>query len=432
MTDSPEEALKQLRLRQFLQLMLPIAVGFLLIYIAFAIVLRSTALMGGSVAVGIYTVALARARVLAQQGYGERAALLSGYALLVMVVIGACFVHFLLAGLLMMPIAGVALVLPYAERPGLRRYMIAAFGTDLWVMVVDGLLPPLVEQPPEGLQRVVFALVVVACVGLTLRMLWVDALRLRESLTRAEKAVATRDEFLSVASHELKTPLTPLSLKLQTLQRELLAPASVLSPERTLRNLEIARRQVKKLVELVDDLLDVSRIGAGRLELHPARVELTELVRNAMSRFEAEALRVGSPLELEAASPVVSRVDPSRFEQVLDNLLSNALKYGPGKPVRVRLETQDSRLRLTVRDEGIGIPTEAIERIFDRFERAVSGRHYGGLGLGLYITRRIVEASGGTVVAASTPGQGATFTVELPLGAEDRSEDVSTPRVSAS
>jgi signal transduction histidine kinase len=297
------------------------------------------------------------------------------------------------------------------------------------VVVMDGLLPPLVEQPPLGLQRGVLALAVVACVGLTLRMLWLDAVRLRQSLARAEEAVATRDEFLLVASHELKTPLTPLSIKLQTLRRELSKPSPVLTSERSLAHVEVAQRQVKKLAELVEDLLDVSRIGAGQLELHPSRVDLAELVRDVVRRFEPEAARVGCALEVEAAEPVLGSVDPVRFEQVLDNLLSNALKYGKGKPVRVRLEALGAHARLTVRDEGIGIPPEALDRIFHRFERAVSGRHYGGLGLGLYIIRRIVEESGGTVAVSSIPGQGATFTVELPLTTETRS---STPAPSPS
>lgn len=417
MSDASEEALKQLRLRQFLGLMLPISVGFLILYLGFALALRSVALTGGAGAVLLYTVALARARALATRGLAERAALLSGYALLVMVALGALFVHFLLAGLLMIPIAGVALVLPYVASRPLARYMLCAFVIDVWVMVVDGLLPPLFEQPPLGLQRVVFAVAVVACVGLTLRMLWVDAIRLRQSLARAEEAVGTRDEFLSVASHELRTPLTPLTLKLQTLRRELSAPTATPAPKRALEHLDMAQRQVKKLMELVEDLLDVSRIGAGQLELYPTQVDLSTLVRDVVQRFEPEATRAGCALELESPPSVVGSVDPRRFEQVLDNLLSNALKYGSGKPVRVRLEPLGNHLRLTVRDHGIGISTSALERIFLRFERAVSGRHYGGLGLGLYITRKIVEASGGTVAAASAPGQGATFTVELPLEA---------------
>jgi signal transduction histidine kinase len=429
MRESSEGELRQLRLTQFLQLMLPVAAGFVLLYAAFAIALRSLALAGGTGAVGVYAAALVWARHLARQGQAERAALVSGYALLVMVAIGALFVHFLLAALLMMPIAGVALLLPYVERPGLSRYMLAAFCVDVWVLVVDGLLPPLFEQPPLLLQRGVFAGAVVACVGLTLRMLWVDAVRLRKSLERAEAAVAIRDEFISVASHELRTPLTPLSLKLQVLRRELAAQAAGGSTARSLSHVEMAQRQVEKLMNLVDDLLDVSRIEAGRLELHSQRVDVAALVREVVERFLPQATRVGCALTLEAPPSLVGGVDPLRFEQVLDNLLSNALKYGAGKPVRVRLEVLGEWLRLTVRDEGIGISPGALERIFHRFERAVSDRHYGGLGLGLYITRRIVESCGGTVVADSVPGQGATFTVELPL--EEGISDKDRPRGSS-
>ncbi|MFP2929057.1 sensor histidine kinase [Pyxidicoccus sp. 3LG] len=415
MHESSEQALKQLRLRQFLGWMLPVAVGFLLVYAASAVVLRSLALTGGAVAVLVYTVALAWARRLAARGQSARASLVSGHALLVMIALGAPFLTFLHAALLLIPIAGVALVLPYQERPALGRYMVAAFAVDVWVLVVGSLLPPLVEQPPLPLQRVVLFLAVVASVALTLRLLWVDSARLRQSLSLAEEALAARDEFLSVASHELRTPLTPLGLKLQALRRELSAQPA---PEKSLAHLDVAQRQVKKLVELVDDLLDVTRVSAGRLELNPSRVDLATLVREAVARFEPEAARVRCPLTLEVPGPVSARVDPLRFEQVLDNLLSNALKYGAGKPVHVQLEQRDASFRLTVKDEGIGIPAESLERIFNRFERAVSSKHFSGLGLGLYIVRRIVEASGGTISAASTPGQGATFAVELPLGGE--------------
>jgi signal transduction histidine kinase len=410
-----EEALKQLRLQQFLRFMLPIAVGFLLLYAGFALALRSVALAGGTVAVGVYVVALVEARRRALRGQAEAASRLSGYALLVMIAIGAVFLHFLMPALLVIPLAGVVLVLPYLERPALRLYMLAALSVDVWVVVVGGLLPPRFEQPFSGLRHVVMFLAVVACVGLMLRLLWVDSARLRQSLEVAQKAVALRDDFLQVASHELRTPLTPLQLKLQTLQRELQQPN--ISYSRTLGHIEVAQRQVRKLVELVDDLLDVSRISSGRMALNPQPVDLTGLAREALGRFEPEAARVGCVLTLSAPGPLPCRVDPLRFEQVLDNLLSNALKYGPGKPVRVRLEREAARLRLTVRDEGIGVPPEALERIFHRFERAVSERHYGGLGLGLYIVRQIVEASGGTIAAASVSGQGATFTVELPLEA---------------
>ncbi|QSQ20136.1 HAMP domain-containing histidine kinase [Pyxidicoccus parkwayensis] len=418
MHESSEEELKQLRLRQFLQWMWPVAVGFLLVYAAFAVVLRSPALAGGSVAVGVYTAALVWARRLALHGHTARAAWVTGHALLVMVAIGSLFVHFLFAALLLMPVAGVALVLPYLERRELGRFMFAALGVDIWVTVVDGLLPPLVEQPPSWLQQCVLALAVVACVALTFRLLWVDSARLRRSLVLAEKAVAARDEFLSVASHELRTPLTPLSLRLQQLRRELSLPPPHSSAERAQFHLDVSQRQVKKLVDLVDDLLDVSRISAGRLELRPTRVDLAEVVRDAVRRFEPQARRAGCTLTLELDGALMARVDPLRFEQVLDNLLSNALKYGAGKPIRVRLERHEARARLTVRDEGIGIAPAALERIFDRFERAVSERHFGGLGLGLYIVRRVVAASGGTISAASVPGQGATFTVELPLSTD--------------
>jgi PAS domain S-box-containing protein len=230
----------------------------------------------------------------------------------------------------------------------------------------------------------------------------------------AQEAIHLRDEFLSIASHELKTPLTPLNLKLQLLARE--AQRQPDSPFRKAVEdyITVGSRQVKKLNELVSDLLDVARIIGGRLRLEFEEVDLGALAREIVGRYESEAARVGSTLGLEAPSSVVGRWDRLRLEQVITNLVDNAIKYGAGKPVLLQLEADADRAILRVKDEGIGIAPEFLTRVFERFERAVSDRHYGGLGLGLYITRTIVEAMGGSIQVASTLGAGATFTVVLP------------------
>ncbi|MFO7178062.1 MAG: ATP-binding protein [Pseudomonadota bacterium] len=237
--------------------------------------------------------------------------------------------------------------------------------------------------------------------------------RLEHALADLRDAVATRDEFLSIASHELKTPLTPLQLQLDSL-RLLLDKEGALD-ERAARKLEQASRQTARLTRLVENLLDVSRITRFRLELEIEEVDLGELIREIASRYADEAHRAGCTLEIHAPSPVVGRWDRMRLEQVISILVSNAIKYGPGKPVEIRAEARDDAARLTVRDYGIGIAQADLSRIFERFERAVSARHYGGLGLGLYIARQIVDAHSGSIGVSSEPGAGATFTVVIPL-----------------
>jgi PAS domain S-box-containing protein len=235
----------------------------------------------------------------------------------------------------------------------------------------------------------------------------------------AQEAVRLRDEFLGIASHELKTPLTPLRLKLQVLQRQVndaMVDGAPLSPAYFSESLDVALRQVRKLTDLVDNLLDVARISAGRLALELEEVDLASVAAELLSRFAPSAEKLGCALELHAPEPVFGRWDRLRVEQVVTNLLSNALKYGAGRPVVVRVEEIGERARLTVEDQGIGISEDDLGRIFERFERAVSDRHYGGLGLGLYITRQIVEAFGGTVSVNSKPGHGSTFILELPRG----------------
>ncbi len=236
--------------------------------------------------------------------------------------------------------------------------------------------------------------------------------RLLEELRRALHA---RDAFLTVAAHELRTPLTTLGLRLQTLWREARDEAGTRLSQRVLEQAEAMRRQVKRLTELVNGFMEVTRLGEGQLPLQLEHVELCALVRQVAAGLAPEAARAGCTLNIETDCEAPGTWDRLRLEQVLIHLLSNALKYGAGRPVHVRVARVEERARLTVRDEGIGIEPEHLPRIFGRFERAVSERHYGGLGLGLYMTRRLVEALGGTVRVESTPGAGTTFTVELPL-----------------
>ncbi|MFL5350355.1 MAG: ATP-binding protein [Hyalangium sp.] len=231
----------------------------------------------------------------------------------------------------------------------------------------------------------------------------------------SREAVRLRDEFLAVASHELKTPLTPLNLRLQSLRRELERNGPSVDAARLKEHVTVLQRQCKRLSTLAESLLDVSRLEAGQLVLDLEYVDLSALAREVASRFVGQSLRTSTPLEVRAVEPVVGHWDRIRLEQVVSSLLSNALKYSTGHPVHILVERVSSGARLIVRDEGMGISPEHLPRIFDRFERAVSAEHFGGLGLGLYLTRHLVEALGGTIRASSEPGRGATFEVDLPL-----------------
>ncbi len=238
-----------------------------------------------------------------------------------------------------------------------------------------------------------------------------------------QEAVRNRDEFLSIASHELRTPVTSLRLAAQGLLRMARAPGGFeKAPASFLgASLETAVRQANRMAALIDKLLDLSRIRAGRLDLQLEQVDLAEVVREICAQTAEERAHAGCELELTAEGPVVGRWDRGRLEQVVANLLSNACKYGAGRPVKVTLSCEAAVARLEVADQGIGIPAESQERIFERFERAVSASHYAGLGLGLYIVRRVLDALGGKVGVASQPGAGAIFRIELPLAGPETS-----------
>ncbi len=230
---------------------------------------------------------------------------------------------------------------------------------------------------------------------------------------QAQDEVRERDEFLSVASHELRTPVTALQLQLQMLNRVAQRAGTPL-PDALLDKMEALERQTRRITLLVNELLDVSRMRLGRLELKLEDMDLAEVAREALASLRDELERSGSRIALRADRPAPGRWDRLRIEQVITNLLVNAVKFGEGRPIAIAVDADDGLARLTVADQGIGIAPEHQERVFGRFERAVPAEHFGGLGLGLYIAREIVEAHGGAIRLASAPGSGSTFTVELP------------------
>ena len=235
------------------------------------------------------------------------------------------------------------------------------------------------------------------------------------------RSVRTRDEFVSTAAHELRTPITTLGLQTDGLL--LLASRTAAgADERLPRRLTSIRRQVTRLDQMVDQLLDVSRMIDGRLELRPELVDLHELAQDAIELLREPAQRAGSPVTLRALPGVVGHWDRFRVGQVITNLVGNAIKFGGGRPIEIELAVDTHHARLAVRDEGVGIAPEEQLRIFERFERAASSAGQPGMGLGLWISKQIVDACCGTISIDSACGHGCTFVVQLPRGTVSRED----------
>jgi len=222
------------------------------------------------------------------------------------------------------------------------------------------------------------------------------------------EAVRVRDDFLSIASHELRTPLAALRAQVTGLQQ------LPLDEGRRAHKLAAAARQVRRLSTLIDELLDVSRIVHGRLRLEREPTDLVTVVGDVATRMADDFERAGAPLHVDAPASVSGRWDRLRLDLVITNLLSNALRYGQRQPVDLVVQADAGEARLVVEDHGIGIKPEDQARIFERFGRAVSNRQFPGLGVGLWLTREIVQAHGGHIAVESVPGAGARFTVVLP------------------
>ena len=236
-------------------------------------------------------------------------------------------------------------------------------------------------------------------------------------LEERRQAVAARDQFLAIAAHELRTPLATMAL----LVDHLMAPQRATppaggaddSPQR--QQLNMLKRQVDRLTGLVAQMLDVSRITRGGLDLVVGPVDLRTLVREVLDRFALEFERRAITVTTAAPEPIPGTWDAERVDQVVTNLISNAIKYGAGRPIDVAVHATASTAVVMVRDQGVGIPEDEQRGIFEPFTRATTARHHAGLGLGLWIAQQIVLASGGRMTVESRVNQGSTFVMELPL-----------------
>ncbi|AKT39629.1 sensor histidine kinase [Chondromyces crocatus] len=235
----------------------------------------------------------------------------------------------------------------------------------------------------------------------------------RRVLPYAEEA-SLRDEFLSLASHELLTPLTSLTLQAQLIRRAI-ADEQVATPERMAAMLEVFDRQLGRLGVLCDELVQASCIQAGQLSVTREYVDLGVLIRGAAARVAAQQPAMAGAIVVETDEGLRGCVDRAQLERLVLHLVRNAATFGEGQPVVVTARATQTGVRISVRDHGIGIAKEDQARIFERFERAVPVRHFGGLGLGLYIARAVAQAHGGSIRVESEPGKGAMFTVDLPL-----------------
>jgi PAS domain S-box-containing protein len=228
-------------------------------------------------------------------------------------------------------------------------------------------------------------------------------------------SIEVRDDFLAIAGHELKTPLAALLMQIQGLQRAARNDTGVLIAER----LQRAGSSGLRLERLINQLLDVSKIRAGKLRLEPEPFNLSELVKEVVKRFSDVSIKPISRISVRCEEVVSGRWDRLRIDQVISNLVGNAVKYGQNKPVEVDLRMENEYAVLGIADHGIGIDEVHQKKIFQRFERAVATRDFGGFGLGLWITQQIVEESGGSIEVHSTPGLGSMFTVRLPMNTEE-------------
>jgi PAS domain S-box-containing protein len=233
----------------------------------------------------------------------------------------------------------------------------------------------------------------------------------RKRHQQAEAAVRMRDEFLAIASHELRTPLTTLVLSLGAVEHDR-TKGDLKQIQMSLRR---SQKQAERMGRLLDRMLDVSQMAAGKLKLDLAPCDLSDVVRDIVERLSEDASNAACELRLTLSSGIVGQWDRFRLDEAFSNIISNAIKYGAGHPIDIQLQASDENAVLVVEDHGIGIAPDDLSRIFGRFERTVASKNYGGLGLGLYIARQIIEQHRGSIRAENRPCGGARFVIKVPL-----------------
>lgn len=243
-----------------------------------------------------------------------------------------------------------------------------------------------------------------------------DVTEQKQNQEALENAVRIRDEFISIASHELRTPITSMQLQTQQLERLIEKdPEGVISAKKLKNSIELSHRKLNRMIHLIGDMLDVSKITSGKLQVTLLEVSLNDLIKEVLTRFNNELELMKISVELKETQKVNVLADSFRLDQVITNLISNAIKYGEGKPIKIEIFHQDNMGCFSIADQGPGISSEHHDKIFERFERVASDSNIGGLGLGLYISKEIIDAHLGSIELKSSEGSGARFLVKLPL-----------------
>lgn len=238
---------------------------------------------------------------------------------------------------------------------------------------------------------------------------------LNQTQQELQRSLRMRDEFMSLVAHELRTPLNTLFLETQMRSLQIKrGNTAAFGPQQLEAMVQRDERQIKSMIRLIDDMLDVSRMRSGKLSIRPAKVELMNLLERVVSDLSLQAATTGSSLTLRPHDGVTGCWDEFRVEQVIVNLLTNALRYGCGQPVEVSVERDGELVLIAVRDQGKGIAPSDLERIFEPYERGARNGEPKGLGLGLYISRQLAISHGGELRVASKPGEGSIFSLVLP------------------
>ncbi|WP_408097717.1 ATP-binding protein [Peredibacter sp. HCB2-198] len=237
---------------------------------------------------------------------------------------------------------------------------------------------------------------------------FVDITEKKQIYEEAKRVAQMREDFLLLVSHELKTPITTLKLGMQFVQKKT-------TDENMKKVIQPCLEEIRRFENLTNDLIDISNIDAGRLSLDPERINLKEVVLNVFARFDFELTTKKYEVVYKTMEDVYGLWDQMRIEQVIINLLNNAIKYGDQRPIEVSVYKDGSQAVLVIRDHGPGVAVEERERIFHKFERASSTKHFGGFGIGLFVSKTIVNAHKGAITVDEAKGGGAEFTVRLPI-----------------